>query len=105
MLLVKALEIGYVSRIEEGKRLLSHQSVWEDLLKEVPLCDIIFSLKTGIRTALEHLRTLDVERNFCDRPDANPVSAKYDIWIWLWRVQEQKSAAAKGTTKASRRNG
>ena len=105
VLLVKALEIGYVSRIEEGKRLLSHQSVWEDLLKEVPLCDIIFSLKTGIRTALEHLRTLDVERNFCDRPDANPVGAKYDIWIWLWRVQEQKSAAAKGTTKASRRNG
>ena len=30
---------------------------------------------------------MDVERKFCDRQDGNPVSAKYDIWIWLWRVQ------------------
>lgn len=37
------------------RRLLSQQSVWEDLLKEVTLCDIQFSLKTGIRTELEAL--------------------------------------------------
>ena len=89
VLLVKALEIGYVRQLQEGKRLQAQQSAWESLLEEVPVCDIKFSLETGLRTTLEHLRTLDVERELTDRQDGNMVSAKYDIWIWLWHVQEQ----------------
>lgn len=58
-LLVKALKIWRLAMCANLKtvyrRLLSQQSVWEDLLKEVTLCDIQFSLKTGIRTELEAL--------------------------------------------------
>ena len=75
VLLVKALELGYISTPGEGKRLLSQQSVWEPLLQEVPLGDIEFSLRKGIRTLLEHLRTLDVARNRCDRADGDSASA------------------------------
>ena len=45
------------------------------------------TLQTTIRMALEHLRTLDVERQYCDRYDGTLVSANYDIWIWLWVVE------------------
>lgn len=83
VLLVKALELVYISRPADGKRLLSQQSVWGHLLQEVSLQDIQFSLRTGIRTSLEHLRALDVERNRCDRADGDSGSAQFNIWIWL----------------------
>ena len=90
VLLVKALELVYISRPADGKRLLSQQSVWGHLLQEVSLQDIQFSLRTGIRTSLEHLRALDVERNRCDRADGDSGSAQFNIWIWLrvvWYVE------------------
>ena len=30
-------------------------------------------------------------RKLCDRQDGNRVSAKYDIWIWLWRFQAKET--------------
>lgn len=83
VLVVKALELSYIRTPGQGKRLLSRRSVWELLLQEVPLQDIKFSLQKGIRTLLEHLRTLDVARDRCDRAEGDSASAQYDIWIWL----------------------
>ena len=80
VVLVKGLEIA-------GRRLLTRQSGLQPLMQAVGLANIQATLQTTIRTALEHLRTLDVERQFCDRDDGTLVSANYDIWIWLWVVQ------------------
>ena len=85
--LVKAFEIGYVKQIAAGRRLQTKQSGLRPLMEAVGLAKIQATLKTTIRTALEHLRTLDVERKFCDREDGTLVSTNYDIWIWLWVVE------------------
>ena len=87
VVLVKGLEIGYVKQIAAGRRLLTRQSGLQPLMQAVGLANIQATLQTTIRMALEHLRTLDVERQYCDRYDGTLVSANYYIWIWLWVVQ------------------
>ena len=85
--LVKGFEIGYVKQIAAGRRLLTKQSGLQPLMEAVGLPNIQATLQTTIRTALGHLRTLDMERKDCDREDGTFVSANYDIWIWLSVVQ------------------
>ena len=87
VVLVKCLEIGYVKQIAAGRRLLTRGSGLESLMQAVDPANIRATLQTTIRLALEHLRTLDVERQYCDRYDGTLVSANYDIWIWLWVVE------------------
>eukprot|EP00434_Breviolum_minutum_P031713 symbB.v1.2.028046.t1/scaffold2930.1/size66988/3 len=88
VVLVKGLDIGYVKQIAAGRRLLARESGLRSLLQAVDPANIIrATLQTTIRMALEHLRTLDVERQYCDRYDGTLVSANYDIWIWLWVVE------------------
>ena len=88
VVLVKGLDIGYVKQIAAGRRLLARESGLRSLMQAVDPANIIrATLQTTIRMALEHLRTLDVERQYCDRYDGTLVSANYDIWIWLWVVE------------------
>ena len=87
LVLVKGLEIGYVKQIATGRRLLTRERGLESLMQAVDPANIGATLQTTIRLALEHLRTLDVERQYCDRYDGTLASANYDIWIWLWVVE------------------
>ena len=87
LVLVKGLEIGYVKQIATGRRLLTRERGLESLMQAVDPANIRATLQTTIRLALEHLRTLDVERQYCDRYDGTLASANYDIWIWLWVVE------------------
>ena len=87
LVLVKGFEIGYVKQIAAGRRLLARESGLKSLMQAVDPANIRTTLQTTIRLALEHLRTLDVERQYCDRYDGTLASANYDIWIWLWVVQ------------------
>ena len=86
LVLVKGFEIGYVKQIAAGRRLLARESGLKSLMQAVEPANIRTTLQTTIRLALEHLRTLDVERQYCDRYDGTLASANYDIWIWLWVV-------------------
>ena len=87
LVLVKGLDIGYVKQIATGRRLLTRERGLQSLMQAVDPANIRATLQTTIRLALEHLRTLDVERQYCDRYDGTLVSANYDIWIWLWVVE------------------
>ena len=87
LVLVKGFEIGYVKQIAAGRRLLARESGLKSLMQAVDPANIRTTLQTTIRLALEHLRTLDVERQYCDRYDGTLASANYDIWIWLWVLQ------------------
>ena len=87
VVLVKCLEIGYVKQIAAGRRLLARESGLKSLMQAVDPANIRATLQTTFRLALEHLRTLDVERQYCDRYDGTLASANYDIWIWLWVVE------------------
>ena len=87
VVLVKCLEIGYVKQIAAGRRLLARESGLKSLMQAVDPANIRATLQTTFRLALERLRTLDVERQYCDRYDGTLASANYDIWIWLWVVE------------------
>ena len=92
VLLLKALEIGYVRESDKSRRLLTAKHLCEQVLEFLPVSEIVESLKQGVRTALQHLRTLDVDRNLCDRTSEGGPSADYDIWVWIARVQESSTA-------------
>ena len=105
VLLMKALEIGYVKESDKSRRLQTSQYLWKKLLEVRSGSEIVDSLQQGVRTALQHLRTLDVDRDLCDRTSEGALNEQYDIWVWLWHVQEKKPAAAKATSKPTRRLG
>ena len=48
--------------------------------------EIVNSLKQGLLTLLQHLRTMDVDRHCCDRTSEELVSENYDIWVWMTKV-------------------
>ena len=87
VLLVKALEIGYVRDLAKSTRLQTVTGAWRKLLEEVTVGEIVGSLKQGLLTLLHHLRTMDVDRNFCDRTTGELVSENYDIWVWMTKVR------------------
>ena len=64
VVLVKCLEIGYVKQIAAGRRLLARESGLKSLMQAVDPANIRATLQTTFRLALEHLRTLDVERQY-----------------------------------------
>ena len=86
VLLVKAFEIGFAQENEKSKRLLTQSSSWSTLREKVPLEVIVQNLKCGIQRRLQHLRTLDVHRDLCDRA-SELVEGRYDIWIWMTGVK------------------
>ena len=63
------------------------RGAWQKLLLEVLVGEIVGSLKQGPVTLLHHLRTMDVDRNFCDRTTGQLVSENYDIWVWMTKVR------------------
>ena len=83
VLLVKALEIGYVSDLDKATRLQTVGGAWKDLVRVMAVDEIIDNLKKGLLTLLQHLRTLDSEKAFCDRTDGSLASENYDIWVWM----------------------
>lgn len=83
VVLMKALEIGYVKESDKCRRVLTSKHLWTKLLEVLEDVQIVNSLKKGVRTALQHLRTLDVDRNLCDRKSEGVPSKDYDIWVWI----------------------
>ena len=83
VLLVKGLEVGFVRDIEKGTRLQTVTGAWQKLRLVVSVGEIVQSLKQGLLTLLQHLRTMDVERRFCDRSTGESVSENYDNWVWM----------------------
>ena len=83
----KVWRLAMWKQIATGRRLLTRERGLESLMQAVDPANIRATLQTTIRLALEHLRTLDVERQYCDRYDGTLASANYDIWIWLWVVE------------------
>ena len=86
VLLVKALEVGYVSDMDKATRLQTVTSAWQKLLSVMSGVEIVHSLKQGLLTLLQHLRTMDVDRHCCDRTSEELVSENYDIWVWMTKV-------------------
>ena len=86
VVLMKALEIGYVKEGHKLRRVLTSKHVLTKLLEELEDVQIVDSLQRGVRTALQHLRTLDVDRNLCDRKSEGVPSNDYDIWVWIRHV-------------------
>ena len=86
VLLVKALEVGYVSDMDKATRLQTVTGAWQKLLSVMSVDEIVHSLKQGLLTLLQHLRTMDVDRHFCDRISEELVSENYDIWVWMTKV-------------------
>ena len=58
-------------------------SAVKKLLEVLEDTEIVDSLKKGVRTALQHLRTLDVDRKLCDRNSEEAPSKDYEIWVWI----------------------
>ena len=82
LVLVKAFEIGFVKEMFKPRRLITKQNAWLELRKSLQLHDVVQHLKSGIGTALEHLRTLDVDRRrMLDRVHES-LEESYGIWIW-----------------------
>ena len=86
ILLVKALEVGYVGDLDKGTRLQSVTSAWQKLLAVMSVDDIVYSLKKGLLILLQHLRTMDVDRRFCDRTSGELASENYDMWVWMTKA-------------------
>ena len=86
VLLMKALEVGYVSDMDKATRLQTVTGAWQKLLSVMTVDEIVHSLKQGLLTLLHHLRTMDVDRCFCDRNSEELVSENYDIWVWMTKV-------------------
>ena len=86
VLLVKALEVGYLLDIDKATRLQTVTGAWQKLLSVMSVGEIVHSLKQGLLTLLQHLRTMDVDRHFCDRTSGELASENYDIWVWMTKV-------------------
>ena len=86
ILLVKALEVGYVGDLDKGTRLQSVTSAWQKLLAVMSVDDIVYSLKKGLLILLQHLRTMDIDRRFCDRTSGELASENYDMWVWMTKA-------------------
>ena len=86
VLLVKGLEVGFVRDIEKGTRLQTVTGAWQKLRLVVSVGEIVQSLKQGLLTLLQHLRTMDVDRHFCDRTSGELASENYDMWVWMTKV-------------------
>ena len=86
VLLVKALEVGYLLDIDKATRLQTVTGAWQKLLSVMSVGEIVHSLKQGLLTLLQHLRTMDVDRHFCDRTSEELASKNYDIWVWMTKV-------------------
>lgn len=86
VLLVKALEVGYVLDIDKARRLQSVTGAWKKLVSVMTVDEIVRRLKEGFLTVLQHLRTMDVDRRLCDRTCGNSASENYDIWVWMTKV-------------------
>ena len=86
VVLMKALELGYVCESEKCRRVQIQQPCFKELFATLDETEILKCLQKGFSIALEHLRTLDVGKKLCDRPSDNLPSQDYYIWVWLWKV-------------------
>ena len=86
VLLVKALEVGFLRDIHKATRLQTVTGAWQKLLSVISVVEIVQRLKQGLLTLLQHLRTMDVDRHFCDRTSGELASENYDIWVWMTKV-------------------
>ena len=85
MLLLKALEVGYVKDLEKATRLQTVTGSWKKL--DLSVGEIIESLRAGLLTMLQHLRAMDSDKRFCDRTSGTLASENYDIWVWLAKAK------------------
>ncbi len=86
VLLLKALEVGYVKDLEKATRLQTNTNSFGSMKK--PIAETVDSLKSGLLTLLQHLRTMDSAKgSFRDRTDEEFASENYDIWVWLAKVR------------------
>ena len=86
VVLMKALELGYVCESEKCRRVQIQQRCFKELFATLDETEILKCLQKGFSIALEHLRTLDVGKKLCDRASDNLHSQDYNIWVWLWKV-------------------
>ena len=86
VVLMKALELGYVRESEKCRRVQTQQHRFKELFATLDDTEILKCLQKGFSIALEHLRTLDVGKKLCDRPSDNLPSQGYYIWVWLCKV-------------------
>ena len=86
VVLMKALELGYVCESEKCRRVQIQQHCFKELFATLDETEILKCLQKGFSIALEHLRTLDVGKKLCDRSSDNLPSQDYNIWVWLWKV-------------------
>ena len=85
VLLLKALEVGYVKDLEKATRLQTVTGSWKKLPMSVG--EIIESLRAGLLTMLQHLRAMDSGKRFRDRTSGTLASENYDIWVWLAKAK------------------
>ena len=86
VVLMKALELGYVCESDKCRRVQTAQHLFKQLFEVLDDTEILKCLQKGVSIALEHLRTLDVDRKLCDRNSDGLPSQDYDIWVWLCKV-------------------
>ena len=87
VLLVKALEVGYVSDLDKATRLQTVTGAWQKLLSVISVAEIVQSLKSGLVTLLQHLRTMDAGRRLYDRTSGTLASENYDMWVWITKAK------------------
>ena len=67
---------------DTGRRILLQQTNFEKVAKEKGVATMLADVKRGILKCLQHLRTMDADRQFVNRNCGRWVSENYDIWVW-----------------------
>ena len=65
-----------------GRRILLQKTNFEKVANEKGVAKMLADVTRGILKCLEHLRTMDADRQFVNRNCGRWVSENYDIWVW-----------------------
>ena len=65
-----------------GRRILLQKTNFEKVANEKGVAKMLADVMRGILKCLEHLRTMDADRQFVNRNCGRWVSENYDIWVW-----------------------
>ena len=83
---IKGFEMGFCKEMKpdssNGKRLLLQHHLFGTVADQTGVIKMVAEVKYGFRKCLQHLRTLDAEREFVDLHCGHAVDENYYVWVW-----------------------